>query len=97
MVADLIPNHQRAQAYALLRMAINLGVVTGPLIGGWIIAEHSFDRFLDSRFPVTTPRWTGPLAAAGNPTRGQERHSSAPTECLEGPPLHHHLTLLLSL
>ena len=28
MVADLIPNHQRAQAYALLRMAINLGVVT---------------------------------------------------------------------
>jgi len=42
MVADLIPNHQRAQAYALLRMAINLGVVTGPLIGGWIIAEHSF-------------------------------------------------------
>ena len=23
-------------------MTINLGVVTGPLIGGWIIAEHSF-------------------------------------------------------
>ena len=44
MVADLIPNHQRAQAYALLRMAINLGVVTGPLIGGWIIAEHSFQN-----------------------------------------------------
>ncbi|MEK9764308.1 MAG: MFS transporter, partial [Deltaproteobacteria bacterium] len=42
MVADLIPNHQRAQAYALLRMAINLGVVTGPLIGGWIISQHSF-------------------------------------------------------
>ena len=42
MVADLIPNHQRAQAYALLRMAINLGVVTGPLIGGSIIAEHAF-------------------------------------------------------
>jgi MFS family permease len=42
MVADLLPNHQRAQAYALLRMVINLGVVTGPLLGGWIIAEHSF-------------------------------------------------------
>jgi MFS family permease len=42
MVADLLPNLQRAQAYALLRMAINLGVVTGPLIGGWIIAEYSF-------------------------------------------------------
>tara|TARA_B100001093_G_scaffold101002_1_gene93145 strand:- start:491 stop:616 length:126 start_codon:yes stop_codon:yes gene_type:complete len=23
-------------------MAINLGVVTGPLIGGWIITEYSF-------------------------------------------------------
>jgi MFS family permease len=42
MVADLLPNPQRAQAYALLRMAINLGVVTGPLIGCWIIAEYSF-------------------------------------------------------
>ena len=42
MVADLLPNHQRAQAYALLRMVINLGVETGPLLGGWIIAEHSF-------------------------------------------------------
>ena len=42
MVADLLPNQQRAQAYALLRMAINLGVVTGPLIGGWIITEYSF-------------------------------------------------------
>ena len=42
MVADLLPNHQRAQAYALLRVAINLGATTGPLISDWIIDEHSF-------------------------------------------------------
>ena len=42
MVADLLPRDQRPSAYALLRTSINLGIVIGPLIGGWIITQFSF-------------------------------------------------------
>ena len=36
MVADLVPSEQRADAYALLRMAGNAGVALGPTIGGFL-------------------------------------------------------------
>jgi MFS family permease len=42
MVADLLPGEQRSGAYALLRTAMNLGIVVGPMIGGWIISRYSF-------------------------------------------------------
>ncbi len=38
MVADLIPPDKRTNAYALLRMVANLGIVIGPAIGGLITA-----------------------------------------------------------
>ncbi len=38
MVADLVPAAQRSEAYALLRMANNLGVAAGPAIGGFLAA-----------------------------------------------------------
>lgn len=34
MVADLIPDHQRAEAYAMTRLAKNLGIAIGPVVGG---------------------------------------------------------------
>lgn len=42
MVADLVPVGQRAQAYALIRMAANLGISIGPILGG-ILAVFSFE------------------------------------------------------
>ena len=42
MVADLIPDTQRTDAYALMRMANNAGVAIGPIIGGFL-AIISYD------------------------------------------------------
>ncbi len=41
MMADLIPQEKRADAYSLLRMSNNLGVAIGPTIGGFV-ASHSY-------------------------------------------------------
>jgi MFS family permease len=41
MVADLVPNEQRKPAFALIRLAINLGMSVGPAAGGFI-AAYSF-------------------------------------------------------
>jgi MFS family permease len=38
MLADLFPEGQRADAFALIRMARNIGVATGPAIGGFVLA-----------------------------------------------------------
>lgn len=38
MIADLIEEDKRAGAYALLRMAANVGVAIGPAIGGFLAA-----------------------------------------------------------
>ncbi len=39
MLADLFPMGERADAFALIRMARNIGVATGPAIGGFVLAQ----------------------------------------------------------
>lgn len=39
MMADLVPNKQRVEAYSLLRMGKNIGVALGPAIGGFIASS----------------------------------------------------------
>jgi MFS family permease len=39
MLADLFPQNERADAFALLRMARNIGVATGPALGGFVLAQ----------------------------------------------------------
>jgi MFS family permease len=39
MLADLFPQGERADAFALLRMARNIGVATGPALGGFVLAQ----------------------------------------------------------
>jgi len=39
MVSDLIPPHQRPDAYALMRMSDNVGVAIGPAIGGFLVVS----------------------------------------------------------
>jgi MFS family permease len=39
MVADLLPEEQRAQGFGILRVVINLAVTIGPMIGGLLAAQ----------------------------------------------------------
>lgn len=41
MIADLIPQQRRTDAYALLRMVHNVGVAVGPILGG-VLASVSY-------------------------------------------------------
>ena len=38
MIADIIPDEQRTEAYSLLRIVQNVGVALGPVLGGYIAA-----------------------------------------------------------
>jgi MFS family permease len=39
MLADLFPEEKRADAFALIRMARNIGVAAGPALGGFVLAR----------------------------------------------------------
>lgn len=39
MVADVVPESQRPSAYALMRIAQNIGVAVGPAIGGFLVVS----------------------------------------------------------
>ena len=41
IVADILPEEKRTQGYGIIRVAFNLAVVFGPVIGGFI-ATHSY-------------------------------------------------------
>ncbi|MBI5493635.1 MAG: MFS transporter [Deltaproteobacteria bacterium] len=40
MIADLVDEHQRGPAYALMYTAVNLGFTMAPVIGGYLLATH---------------------------------------------------------
>ncbi|MCK8060112.1 MULTISPECIES: MFS transporter [unclassified Fusibacter] len=41
MVADIVPDEKdRKRAYALIYLGINVGVAVGPVIGGYLLANH---------------------------------------------------------
>ncbi len=46
MLADLIPEHNRIDAYSLLRLSNNLGVAIGPAIGGFLASTSYTVAFL---------------------------------------------------
>lgn len=46
MLADLIPPEKRADAFSLTRMAHNLGIAIGPMIGGFVAAASYTYAFL---------------------------------------------------
>ena len=46
MLADLFPMEKRADAFALIRMARNIGVAAGPAIGGFVLSRsYSFGMY----------------------------------------------------
>ncbi|MBA3341863.1 MAG: MFS transporter [Gemmatimonadaceae bacterium] len=81
IVADLVPPEQRKPAFALSRLAINLGMSVGPAVAGFLAAQ-SF-RWIFVVDAITTIA-AGlvliaiPLSAAGRRYGGSERPDAAP-------------------
>lgn len=46
IVADLLPEEQRAQGYGMIRVIFNLAVVIGPVIGGFLATRSYLALFL---------------------------------------------------
>ncbi len=46
MVADLLPEEKRAQGYGIIRIAFNLSVTIGPVIGGLLAARSYLALFI---------------------------------------------------
>jgi MFS family permease len=46
MVADLLPDHQRAQGYGIIRVAFNLSATIGPAVGGFLAARSYLALFI---------------------------------------------------
>lgn len=54
MLADLIPENKRLDAYSMLRLSNNLGVALGPTIGGFLAATSYSIAFLCASFGMIT-------------------------------------------
>lgn len=46
LIADILPEHQRASGFGILRVAFNLSVVIGPLIGGFMASRSYLALFI---------------------------------------------------
>jgi MFS family permease len=46
LVADLLPEEQRAEGFGILRVAVNLAVTIGPVIGGFLAARSYLLLFI---------------------------------------------------
>ena len=46
MVADLLPERQRAQGYGIIRVAFNLSATIGPAVGGFLAARSYLSLFI---------------------------------------------------
>ena len=46
MVADMLPEEQRAEGFGIIRVTFNLAVVIGPAIGGFLAAQSYLSLFI---------------------------------------------------
>ncbi|MFX0075853.1 MAG: MDR family MFS transporter [Candidatus Hermodarchaeota archaeon] len=46
MIADLLPKEQRAEGFGILRVALNLSAVVGPLLGGFVATQSYLLLFI---------------------------------------------------
>ena len=54
MLADLIPMHQRVDAFSVIRLSNNIGVALGPAIGGFIATRSYTVAFLGAMVGMVT-------------------------------------------
>lgn len=79
MVADLVPEADRLNAYSVLRMGNNLGVALGPAIGGWLVARSYNTTFtvIGVGF-VLIGIFSAVLSAETRPAAEDDREREAP-------------------
>ena len=46
MIADILPNEKRAEGFGILRVALNLSAVVGPLLGGFVATQSYLLLFI---------------------------------------------------
>lgn len=54
MMADLVPPEKRADGYSLIRMANNLGIAIGPMIGGFVAGASYTYAFLGAAIGLSS-------------------------------------------
>ena len=79
MIADILPEKQRADGYGILRVAFNLSVVIGPAIGGLLASRSYMLLFLSD---AVISLLTVILIAIFLPETKPEAHPDAPKESM---------------
>jgi MFS family permease len=77
MVADLVAPEQHALAYSGVRVAQNLGVSFGPILGGILLLGNSWSHLFAGMFVLAAS--VSALAFRFIPSRGRYTPESAPT------------------
>jgi predicted MFS family arabinose efflux permease len=81
MVADLLPEEKRAQGYGIIRVAFNLSVTIGPVIGGLLATRSYLALFIaDAVISLITSL----LVWRYMPETRPEREAGAPQESVAG-------------
>jgi len=81
MIADILPEKQRAQGYGIFRVAFNLSVVIGPAIGGLLAARSYMILFVSD---AVISLITAALVFRLLPETKPEASSDAPQESMKG-------------
>jgi MFS family permease len=85
MVADLLPEEKRAQGFGILRVAFNLSVTIGPLIGGLLAARsYMFLFVLDAVASLITAGLVYLAMKETRPTTPQEQTGETVTQTFGG-------------
>ena len=71
MVADMLPNERRTEAYSIIRTAMNVGVVLGPAVGGLALARRG-------ELPRLVPRGGERLPRLPRPDPRLDRGDASP-------------------
>jgi len=87
MLADLIPQAKRIEAYAMMRLSNNIGVALGPAIGGFIATRSYTYAFLGATTGmVTYSLLLAFLAKETLPKKHENIQANAPLERFGGYP-----------
>jgi MFS family permease len=81
MVADILPEEKRADGYGILRVAFNLSVTIGPVIGGILAARSYLTLFLTD---AAISLLTATLIFIFLPETKPEAHPDAPKQSMAG-------------
>jgi MFS family permease len=85
MLADLLPEHQRAEGYGIMRVVANLAWIFGPTIGGFLAARSYLLLFiLDAISSLITAAIVFRMVPETMPERSEARGTSSFLDTIKG-------------